>query len=453
MNSVDYVIVGAGLAGLQAARELERVGASVVIYEARSRVGGRTLNADASMGAPEGMALDMGAQWVGPAQTKIMALIGELGLHTERSSHPGRSTWVISGAVRHAKGDLPPLPPLALADVLFNGAKLWSMRRRVPADSPWLTPRASQWDAVDLGTWSKRHFRTAAGRAMLTMLVTGNLAVETGDISVLAFLTDLAGIGKFRDSQSAEKWRLREGAQAISFRLAGLISSPVRHEPVTEVEQADDGVVVRGTSSETRCRRVAVCLPPPNAADLRFHPELPPDRVALLEHMPLGSSIKMQAVYDRPFWRDAGMSGEAFSTDHALSLTYDSSPFDDDKRGVLTGLIVANHARRLSELDRASQEREVLANLQELHGAPAGQPEALILHDWNGEEWSRGCYSSYFAPGVWTRWGHAIRQPCGRVHWGGTETSPEWNGYMEGAVRSGMRVATEMIQCETTRPG
>jgi monoamine oxidase len=326
--------------------------------------------------------------------------------------------------------------------------KLLAMRRQVPPDAPWNARRAVEWDGIDLATWAQRHFRTAAARAILTILVTGNLAVETGDVSLLAFLADLASTGSWSNAQSAEKYRVTEGTQEISMRLARRLGGEIIHEPVVGVDQDDDGVTVRAASTETRCRRVAICLPPPLASVLEYSPELPSDRRQLLEHMPLGSSIKVQAVYDRPFWRDAGLSGEAMTTGRSVGLTYDSSPHDD-RRGVLTGLVVADEARRLTTLEHSAQESEVLDALEELYGPAARNPTALVLQDWQREECTKGCYASYFAPRVLTRWGSTVAQPCGRLHWAGTETSPAWNGYMEGALQSGVRVAAEMMQRET----
>jgi len=448
VTSVDYVVVGAGLAGLKAALDLERSGATVRLYEARSRVGGRTLTAPSSSGAPADLPLDSGAQWIGPGQPLIMGLVRQLGLRVEESSYPGKSSWIVDGKIRHVRGSIPPLPPLALADLFYNGVKLLAMRRQVPPDAPWNARRAAEWDGTDLAAWAQRHFRTAAARAILTILVTGNLAVETCDVSVLAFLADLASTGSWSDSQSAEKYRVTEGTQEISIRLAQRLRGEIVHEPVVAVEQDDDGVTVRAAQGQTRCRRVALCLPPPLASVLHYSPDLPADRRQLLEHMPLGSSIKVQAVYERPFWRDAGLSGEAMTTGRCVGLTYDSSPHDDG-RGVLTGLVVADEARRLTTLGRAAQEGEVLDALEELYGPAARTPTALVLQDWQTEEWTKGCYASYFAPRVLTRWGSVIAQPCGRVHWAGTETSPAWNGYMEGALQSGVRVAAEMVQRET----
>jgi monoamine oxidase len=108
VTSVDYVVVGAGLAGLKAALDLERSGATVRLYEARSRVGGRTLTASPSSGAPEDLPLDIGAQWIGPGQPLIMDLVRQLGLRVEESSYPGESSWIVDGKIRHSRGGIPP---------------------------------------------------------------------------------------------------------------------------------------------------------------------------------------------------------------------------------------------------------------------------------------------------------------------------------------------------------
>jgi monoamine oxidase len=190
---------------------------------------------------------------------------------------------------------------------------------------------------------------------------------------------------------------------------------------------------------------VAVCVPPPLAGQLAYAPALPPARASLLAGMTMAASVKFHAVYQRPFWRDQGRSGQSMSASEAVGLTYDNSPADASGRGVLVGLAVADQARRLSALDAAGQEREVLASLGRLLGADAAAPDALVIQDWQREEWTRGGYAAFFPPGGWTSYGSAFRAPCGRVHWAGTETTGEWNGYMEGALRSGKRAAAEML--------
>jgi monoamine oxidase len=196
---------------------------------------------------------------------------------------------------------------------------------------------------------------------------------------------------------------------------------------------------------------VAVCVPPPLASRIAVTPALPDRRARLLASLPMGASVKFHAVYQRPFWRARGLSGQAWTATGTVSLTYDNSPRDGTGRGLLVGLVVADEARRLGALDRAGQEREILASLDGLFGPDAAAPDALVVQDWGAEEWTGGCYAAHFPAGVWTRYGSAFRAPCGRIHWAGTETSSEWHGYMEGALRSGNRAAEEILQADSRR--
>ena len=86
----------------------------------------------------------------------------------------------------------------------------------------------------------------------------------------------------------------------------------------------------------------------------------------------------------------------------------------------------------------------MLADFELLFGRRAARPRALIEHNWSDEPWTRGCYAGYMPPGVWSDFGEALRAPVGRIHWAGTETSEVFNGYMDGAVRSGERAAREV---------
>jgi monoamine oxidase len=132
-----------------------------------------------------------------------------------------------------------------------------------------------------------------------------------------------------------------------------------------------------------------------------------------------------------------------------VGLTYDNSPDDGTGRGVLVGIVVADEARRLGRLDAAWQRREILASLREFFGPEAAKPVALVVQDWGAEEWTGGCYAAHFPVKIWTAYGSAFREPCGRIHWAGTETSSEWHGYMEGALRSGRRAAAEMLRADS----
>jgi monoamine oxidase len=450
---VDFAVVGAGLSGLRAAVALSDAGASVAVFEARDRVGGRVVSAPRTEGnaAVPPLALDLGAQWVGPGQTEVLGLIEELGLHLVPTPGSGAAIWDLDGHVKQGGTAYPPLPPHALAEVLVNAARVAWMSRRIAPEAPWRASKSRQWDQLTAEDWIHRHLRTASGREFARMYIRGNVSIEPSETSLLGVLFDLRSIGPARGLATAEAFRVREGTYELARRLGERLGDRIRlDDPVRAITQDEDGVTVESDTCASRCRRVAVCVPPPLANQISYTPELPEQRARLMANLPMAPSVKFHAVYQRPFWRERGLSGQAWTAKGPVGLTYDNSPDDGTGRGALVGLAVADGARVLAALHPAGQELAILASLGRLFGADAAAPDALVIQNWSAEKWTGGCYASYFPAGVWTSYGSAFCAPCARVHWAGTETSSEWHGYMEGALRSGTRVAREMLQADAT---
>jgi len=158
----------------------------------------------------------------------------------------------------------------------------------------------------------------------------------------------------------------------------------------------------------------------------------------------MGYIIKVQLAYSGPFWREEGLSGSAFSLDDEVSVIFDNSP-PDLSCGVLLGLVEGAHARFAGRLLPKERREILLSVFAKFFGPRAADPDEYVERDWAAEEWSRGCYGGRFGTGVWTGYGGALREPVGRIHWAGTETAEVWNGYMDGAVRSGGRAAREVL--------
>lgn len=158
----------------------------------------------------------------------------------------------------------------------------------------------------------------------------------------------------------------------------------------------------------------------------------------------MGSVIKIHIAYERPFWRQRGLNGAVVSTDRHFNVVFDQS-LGDDGLGVLVGFIDADHAIAASALGEEARRQLVINDLVHYFGPEAAQPMAIVEQDWTRETWSRGCYVAHTAPGVMTSFGDVIRQPCGRIHWAGTETATEWTGYLDGALQSGVRAAGEVV--------
>lgn len=442
----DVAIVGAGLAGLAAARELERAGRSVVVLEARDRVGGRTLNQPIG----DGKVVEMGGQWTGPTQDRIQTLASELGVETFPTHNDGDELAFIEGKRYRYSGEVPRINPLALADFVQSVMRLDRLAKRVPVERPWEAPRAGLLDNQTLDSWLRRVSKTKHARAILRAYLGGLLSEETASQSLLHALFYIHSATDFETISSidngAQHSRFAGGSQLISIRLAESLRGPVRLESAVEaITQDGDGVRVICNQFTVAARFAIVAVPPALTAQIRFEPGLAPARAQLLQRLSEGTIIKANAIYDEPFWRADGLKGFGFATDGPVLAAFDNSP-PDGSPGVLCCFIKGDASRRLRQLDPSERRGEILGGLERFFGPMASKPQAYHELDWSAEPWTRGCFSAHFPPGVWTRFGPALREPSARIHWAGTETAAIWNGYMDGAVRSGERAAAEVLE-------
>jgi monoamine oxidase len=451
----DVVVVGAGLAGLTAARQLVSRGRSVLVLEARDRVGGRTLNHP--LGA--GKVVEVGGEWVGPTQDHITALAKDLGIGTFKTYNDGNNVYYANGTLLpySSAGPLGPVPPdpTGAAEAEEAIVVLNQMAATVPVEAPWTAPNAVEWDSQTLETWKQNNLHTADGRALLDVGIEAVFAAEPRDLSLLFALfytasatneTTAPDVNRlFSTGGGAQDSRFVGGSQLVSLKLAQQLGRRVLLEqPVREIVQTRTGVRVTSDQLTVSAKHVIVTGPPSLTALIRYQPDLPFMRAQLTQRYPQGTVIKVEAVYDRPFWRDHGLTGQAVSLTGPVKVTFDNSP-PDGKPGVLVGFIEGEDARRYGQMSAATREAAVLGNFATYFGEQARTPQAWIEMNWSAERWTRGCYVGFTAPGVLLDYGPAIRAPVGRIHWAGSETSDYWNGYMDGAVRSGERAAGEVL--------
>ena len=453
-KSVDVVVVGAGLAGLMAARTLLESGASVRILEARNRVGGRVLSHQLASGAM----VELGAQWIGPGQDHITKLAAELGLTLFPQYCTGSKVLSLSDKVSTYKSDIPSLSLLGLLDLDRSMKKLTALCQKVPLHAPQQAESAREWDSMTVETWKQKNVFTEGARALLDVAVESIFSAEPAEVSFLHFLFVLhsgGGLMKLATIQGgAQQTRAVEGFQELANRLSLQLSQHLLLEtPVRALVQDDDGVQVHCGGKSTlrlRAQRVIVAIPPTLAGRIEYEPALPAARDQLTQRMPMGSVAKCIAVYERPFWREQGLSGEAVSDTGPLRITFDDSPYPgprgrSESHGALVGFALGDGARGLRELDVSARRKAVIAELVRLFGKAAGEPTDYVEQDWSSERWSRGCYFGLMPPGTLTRYGAALRAPVGRLHWAGTETAQRNVGYMDGALESGLRAAGEVL--------
>jgi monoamine oxidase len=445
MDTVDVIIVGAGLAGLTAARRLRQEGRGVLVLEARDRVGGRTLN----HAFADGTIVELGGQWVGPTQDRVLALAEELGVGTFPSYEEGDHLLSVGGEVRRWADETFGLDEAALIDVAEAQAALEALAATVPLDAPWDAPRARELDAQTLASWLVANMKTDDGLRFWRMLVPALFSAEADQMSLLHFLFYIHSGGMIdmlvATGGGAQDSRVTGGSQAIALAAAEELGDAVRLGcPVHAIRQDEAGVEVAHEHGTARAERVIVAVPPALAARIRYSPVLPGRRDHLTQQMPMGCVIKTQVRYAEPFWREAGLSGFVLSLEDPITVMFDNSP-EDLRSGVLLGFFEGEHATAASLLDAEERRELVLRCFARYFGERALHPVEYIDQDWTAEEYSRGCYGGRMGTGVWTRYAQALREPVGCIHWAGSETSDVWNGYMDGAVRSGERAAEETL--------
>ena len=442
---VDVAVVGAGLAGLVAAREVERGGASVAVLEARDRVGGRLLNEPLG----DGKLVEVGGQWVGPTQDRVAALASELGIETFPTYTEGSNLLELDGRLSRYSGTIPRLGPAVLADIALARRRVDRLAGRVDPEAPWSAPQADELDAQTFATWLRRGMRTRTARLLMAVAgrtVWGAEPAELSLLHVLFYVRSGHGFDMLMDVEGgAQQDRLLGGSQLLATRIAGRLGDRVvLAAPVRRIDDRNRGVAVEADGVVARARRTIVAVPPPLRGRIDFHPQLPPAHEQLARRMAPGWLVKAMAVYPEPFWRDDGLSGEALSDTGPATLTFDNSP-PDGSPGVLLGFVGGADARRAAAMTPPDRRRAILDGFARMFGDRTREPERFIEVDWAREEWSGGGPTCNMPPGGWTGFGRCLREPAGRIHWAGTETAAEWSGYMDGAVRSGERAAEEVL--------
>jgi monoamine oxidase len=327
------------------------------------------------------------------------------------------------------------------------------MCKSIPREAPWEAKQAAEWDRISLGEWLDKHTMSKAAREMLDMALAGPYTSAASETSLLWVLLQMASGGGptfvISGKGGAQDARPVGGMGAIYGPMAAELGDALHlSQPVRQITQDADGVTVRADDVTVRARRVVVAIPLAIATSIVYEPMLPVDRAFLHQRMPSGAVFKISVVYDEPFWRADGLSGQSACPGSPATLTIDACTNTADP-GIMCVITEGPAARRLTKLDEAERKSVVIRELVDRFGSKANAPLEFHEQNWTVERYSGGGMIGHAPTGVLTEFGYTLREPCGRIHWAGTESSAVMCGWIDGAIRSGERAAAEVMSAES----
>lgn len=433
-EKLDAVVVGAGLSGLTAARELSRAGLETLVLEARSRPGGRTQTTGI-----EGVTVDLGGEWVDSAHMEIRNLAEDLGitLHPfERSKENAR--WRIRGEVSEEM-------PLGSRDAeVYRRMQeaLVEIASGADVERPWTC--APEQDP-SIAEWLKE-----AGMSEDGIHVVGTLISSCGStvpLDRMSFYSYAVKVATRGGPGKGNEFRVEGGAGSIAEALAADLDGLVRYSaPVTEIRQYEGSVEARYAGERgpetVRARRMVLAVPFTCYRGINFDPEPPPTLRRMVSSSVYGVVRKAFFVFGGP------VDPSIFAvTDTALGYCCATPAVNGESWGITS---FAGGSPLLPELGRAPEKRKhrAMELLGELYGLP--EPVAVVEKVWPDEYWTRGSYM-IMASGDMTSFGEVMGGAFGNVYLAGAEGVAAAPSFMNSAVKAGSRAGSNVIQAMEDR--
>jgi putrescine oxidase len=446
----DVVVVGAGAAGLTAANDLRKAGLSVAVLEARDRAGGRVWT-----DVVDGAMLEIGGQWISPDQEALIDTIDELGLATFSRYRDGDSVYIgPDGALTRFTGDIFPVKPETERVMVELIERMDLLVAEMDPDRPWEHPHAEDLDRVSFESWLYAQTDDKEAVDNIALFIAGAMLTKPPHaFSALQALQMASSAGSFTHLVDADfilDKRVVGGLQQVPLLLAERLGDDVfLNQPVRTLEWGPDGVTAIADGMTVRARHAILALAPTLYERIAFSPPLPRLQQQLHQHLSMGFVIKVHAVYDRPFWREQGLSGTAFSPYELSHEAYDNTNHGDE-RGTLVGFVSDRHADDVFRVSAAERKERILESLSHYYGPEAKNPVVYYESDWGAEEWTRGAYAASFDLGGLARYGADLRTPVGPIRFACSDLAGAGFQHVDGAIRMGRLAAAEIV-AETRR--
>lgn len=447
-NSVtcDCIIVGSGLAGLIAARNLHRLGHSVLVIEAQERFGGRMYGTK----LPSGQWIDKGGQWVGPTQARFLALLDEYGVRRFPSPSDGQKVLLFEGKRYEFDGFFQGFPEGAIPQVSEeewkDAMQAWerfkAIANTLPTGHPPSNDHTQKLDSQTFADWIENNTQTAFGRWYFSYMVRAVGFLGPAEPSQVSLLHVLWGENCASQSEHPEAELIHGGAGQIPEKIVAELEGRIRlGEPVVRIQQNTAEIKVQTTKGQFSAQFAIVAMPPHLAGRIIYDPPMPSLREQLTQRVPMGCCAKLLISYERPFWREKGLAGIGLGNCQWIELCADSSD-PETGVGVLATFVVGDRYKKWHLMAEHERRQGVLSDLALYFGEEALSPVTYDEVDWPSDPWAGGGYAAFMPPGVWTSFGEALTAPVGRIYWAGTEMADRWPGFFDGAVRTGENAAT-----------
>ncbi len=446
---VQVAIVGGGFSGIAAAKKLHQAGISFLVLEARDRLGGRVFTKKFN----EGFYLDLGGQWIGPTQDRMYSLCEELGVEHFETYNQGKNILDLGKKLKTYLGTIPKLDLISLINLDWIIRKLENLAKQIDPSSPWTHPKATFFDKQNLDEFLLKYAKTKPCYEVIRVGCETIFACDPHEISLLHALFYIRS-GTSLDclitiKNGAQQHRIKGGMQSLIEAMAKPFWNQIRFKsPVQRITYSTNRVEIQGEDFRITSLSVILAVPPPLLSEIEFSPTLPQEKVGLLKRYPMGRVVKCFMIYEKPFWRAKGFSGQSVSDSKSPFQTlFDCSPADGGK-GILMGFVIGRRADHFLAYDNEKRQKEMIEVLVRYFGEEASRPLAYQDFSMSDEKWSKGCYAGLMKENSWTEFKDIYRQAAPPLYFAGTEAAVRWHGYIEGAVLAGEDAADKISNAQ-----